>query len=400
MVPGKEHNPKLKRVALVLGARHNFWLDQRVQRTARALVSSGSYEILAYSPVESRKDERPMDGVTGKYMGIPLSGNRLFRKFLLDYLLYNIPVAIDMRRKKVSICHCNDFDSLPGGVLLKLITCGSAKVVYDSHEDYPLFVEEGYGKLLGKIIGIAEAVLTRFFVDVVITVTETIKSRFERKGIKSEVIFNCQDLLDGSVTGSSPVVEKKDNEFWITYQGYIARTRGYEQLVEAADILVNKRRVPGLKFVIIGNSAPDASYVASVEKLIAGEKLQGSFIFTGFVRYSEMMQILKRADVGVILYQPGPNNSGVLPNKLFENLAAGIPTVASNFAEMGRIINEERCGMLVNPTQPEEIADALEYIYRHKDDKLEKGRNALKAAQQKYNFAMQAEKLLKVYEAI
>jgi len=391
---------KVKRVALVLGARHNFWLDQRVQRTARALVSSGSYEVLAYSPVESRKDERPMDGVTGKYVGIHLSSNRLFRKFLLDYLLYNIPVAFDMRRKKVSICHCNDFDTLPSGAILKLITCRKAKVVYDSHEDYPLFVEEGYGKLFGKLIGIAEAVLTRFFADVVITVTETIKSKFERKGIKSEVIFNCQDLLNGNATGVSPVVGKKDNEFWITYQGYIARTRGYEQLVEAADILVNKRRIPGLKFVIIGNSAPDASYVASVEKLIVEKGLGGHFLFTGFVRHYEMMRILKRADAGVILYQPGPNNSGVLPNKLFENLAAGIPTIASNFAEMGRIITEEKCGMLVNPTQPEEIADAVEYLYRHEDGKLEEGRNALRAAQQKYNFAKQAEKLLKVYEGL
>jgi glycosyltransferase involved in cell wall biosynthesis len=318
----------------------------------------------------------------------------------LDYLLYNIPVAIDMRRNKVSICHCNDFDTLPAGALLKLVTCGRAKVVYDSHEDYPLFVEEGYGRLFGRIIGIAESLLTRCFVDVVITVTETIKSRFDKKGIKSEVIFNCQDLLSGNAAGGSPVVEKKDNEFWVTYQGYIARTRGYEQLVEAADILVNERRIPGLKFVIIGNSAPDVSYVTSIEKLIAEKKLEGSFIFTGFVIYEDMMQILKRADVGVILYQPGPNNSGVLPNKLFENLAAGIPTVASNFAEMGRIITEEKCGMLVNPAQPEEIANALEYVYRHGDDKLEKGRNALKAAQQKYNFAKQADKLLKIYKEI
>ena len=104
--------------------------------------------------------------------------------------------------------------------------------------------------------------------------------------------------------------------------------------------------------------------------------------------------------MGLILFQPTPNNKGGLPNKLFENLVAGIPTVASNFPEIARIINEEKCGLLVDPTQPREIADAIEHIYNHEDIKLEMGQNALRAAQDKYNFGKQAEKLLKVYEEI
>jgi glycosyltransferase involved in cell wall biosynthesis len=390
---------KSKRVAIVLGARHNFWLDQRVQRTARALVSGG-YEVLAYTPSESRENERPVNGVVAKYVSVPGANNKLFRKFLLDYLLYNIPAALNMRRNKVHICHCNDFDTLPCGVLLKLISFGRVEIVYDSHEDYPLLVEEGRGKLLGKWIGFAEAVFTRLFVDRAITVNETLKAKFEKRGIKSEAIFNCQELpKDTDIVANLPI-GNKDAEFWVAYQGNITKLRGYEQLVEAADVLVNTRKIQRIKFIVIGKSAPDVSYGEHIKGLIDDKALQGYFLFTGFVSYTIMMQMLIRSDVGLILFQPTPNNVGGLPNKLFENLAAGIPTIASNFPEMARIINEEKCGLLVAPTKPQEIADAIEYLYRHDDVTLEMGRNALSAAQEKYNFAVQAEKLLKFYRTM
>lgn len=86
-----------------------------------------------------------------------------------------------------------------------------------------------------------------------------------------------------------------------------------------------------------------------------------------------------------------------MPNKLFENMVAGIPTISSNVPEIARIVNEARCGLLVDATQPEEIADAIEYLYEHEDIKLQMGQNALRAAQEKYNFATQAEKLLRIY---
>jgi len=398
-VSGKERITKLRRVALVLGARHNFWLDQRVQRTAQALASGG-YDILAYTPRESRGNERPMPGVTAQYVGSPGSSNKILKKLLLDYLLYNIPAALDMKRKNIHICHCNDFDTLPCGVLLKLITLGRAKIVYDSHEDYPLFVEEGYGKFLGRLIGVTEAVLARLFVDRAITVNEAVKGKFERRGITTEVVFNCQELLDDITSEISlPIGDKKD-EFWVAYQGNITRLRGYEQLIEAADVLVNTKKIQKVKFLVIGKSSPDVSYGEHIKKLISDKALQDYFLFTGFVSYDVMMKMLKRSDVGLILFQPTPNNLGGLPNKLFENLAAGIPTIASNFPEMGRIVTREQCGLLVDPTSPQEIANAIEYLYNNRAIVSQMKQNALSAAKEKYNFAKQAEKMLKLYGGI
>ena len=52
--------------------------------------------------------------------------------------------------------------------------------------------------------------------------------------------------------------------------------------------------------------------------------------------------------------------------------------------------------MLIDPTRPEEIADAIEYLYKHRDIYSQMMQKGLSAVREKYNFTKQAEKLLKV----
>ena len=72
----------------------------------------------------------------------------------------------------------------------------------------------------------------------------------------------------------------------------------------------------------------------------------------------------------------------------------------NDFPQMGKIVTDERCGLLVDPTRPEEIAGAIEYFYNHADEAAKMRGNALRAAKDRYNFAKQAEKLVKVYQDI
>lgn len=400
----EQHGPEVRsgparRVALVLGARHNFWLDQRVLRTARALMSGG-FAVLAYTPTASARDERPIEGVVAKYIRVPGAGSGLFRRFLLDYLLYNVPVAFNIRRSRVDICHCNDFDTLPAGALAKILSLGRMRLVYDSHEDYPLFVEEHYGKALARVIAVAERIVASLFVDRVVAVNETITARFAARGFQSETVMNCQDLLTDERACSGREGINEGDAFTVAYQGNVITMRGYEQLIEAADILINTRKMTDLRFLIMGKSLPDVSYGEGIEKAVAEKGLSDHFVFTGFLEHSEMMWKLRCADVGLLLFQPTPHNRLGLPNKLFENFAAGIPTVASDFPEIARVISEEKCGLLVDPTQPGEIADAIQRLYCERDLRLEMGTNALNAARTKYNFEAQAKKLLNLYAGL
>ena len=57
------------------------------------------------------------------------------------------------------------------------------------------------------------------------------------------------------------------------------------------------------------------------------------------------------------LVTPGAETS--LPNKFFDYLAAGLPTITNNPAELWDHLREARAGLLVDDRQPAELAEAL-----------------------------------------
>jgi len=86
-----------------------------------------------------------------------------------------------------------------------------------------------------------------------------------------------------------------------------------------------------------------------------------------------------------------------LPNKLFEYMASGKPVVASNFPEMRRIIEEGRCGLLVDPTDPGDIARAVLYLLEHPQEAEEMGRRGRKLVEERYNWEDMEKALGEVY---
>lgn len=79
-------------------------------------------------------------------------------------------------------------------------------------------------------------------------------------------------------------------------------------------------------------------------------------------------------------------------------MACSIPVIASNFQQMSKIIEKERCGILVDPTNPKEIAEAIIYLLDHRTEAKKMGRNGRKAIETRYNWEKIEHKLLNVYQ--
>ena len=78
------------------------------------------------------------------------------------------------------------------------------------------------------------------------------------------------------------------------------------------------------------------------------------------------------------------------PNKLFEDMMAGIPVVASDLPDMAAIVRREGVGTLI--TDPEDPAAVAAAVRRRV--KGERGRTAALA---RYNWEREQAKLLEVY---
>lgn len=97
---------------------------------------------------------------------------------------------------------------------------------------------------------------------------------------------------------------------------------------------------------------------------------------------------------------PDPNYVESLPVKLFEYMAAGLPVIASNFPLWKEIVEGNECGLTVDPLNPKEIAETIEYLVKHPEERKRMGENGKRAVKEKYNWEQEAKKLLAVYERL
>jgi glycosyltransferase involved in cell wall biosynthesis len=74
-------------------------------------------------------------------------------------------------------------------------------------------------------------------------------------------------------------------------------------------------------------------------------------------------------------------------------MSAGLPVLASDFPLWREIIDDAKCGLLVDPLNVKQIADAICYLLDNPEEAEEMGRNGYKAVHEKYNWISEIEKL-------
>ncbi|MEW6608434.1 MAG: glycosyltransferase [bacterium] len=109
---------------------------------------------------------------------------------------------------------------------------------------------------------------------------------------------------------------------------------------------------------------------------------------------------MAQAEVGIVCFLPEPNHINAMPNKLFEYLSCGLPVIASNFPLWKEIVEGNNCGICVNPLNPRDIAQAIEYLMEHPDEAKQMGENGRKAVEERYNWELEEERLIGLYKKL
>jgi len=122
--------------------------------------------------------------------------------------------------------------------------------------------------------------------------------------------------------------------------------------------------------------------------------------FLGWMQPEDVYAHLAKADIGLVCLHPEPRFMVAWPVKLFEYMAAGLSVVASNFPLWKEIVEGNQCGITVDPLDPKEIAQAIEYLLTHPEEARQMGENGRRAVEEKYNWEMESKKLLGVYSKL
>ena len=117
--------------------------------------------------------------------------------------------------------------------------------------------------------------------------------------------------------------------------------------------------------------------------------------FTGFIPDSDLVALVKSADVLVIpsIYEP----FGIVA---LEGMAAGVPVVASQVGGLAEVIEHDRTGIFAYARNPQSIAWGVNRVLSDPGHAEWLTRNAKEAVQKAYSWEAIARKTVEVYKEV
>jgi glycosyltransferase involved in cell wall biosynthesis len=159
-------------------------------------------------------------------------------------------------------------------------------------------------------------------------------------------------------------------------------------------VVIAVKKIPDLCCIILGE------YVYGSEeeyrKAIKERGLEELIHLLGVVPFEEVPKYIRVSKIGLIVFQPGfLNHTLAMPHKLFDYMREEIPVIVPDFAvEVVRIVKESNCGLCVDVSNPNAIADAIVYLLSHPEEAMEMGKNGRHAVETKYNWQKEESILL------
>lgn len=260
-------------------------------------------------------------------------------------------------------------------------------VIYDSHEDVtkqilyktwlgPLWFRKFLSK---KFYSYLQNITNKF--DGVISVIDEITEKFRNQ---NRITIKNYPILSFIESKRKPIEERKKQ---IIYLGSLSKVRGIKDYIQAMQDVPEE-----YKLVLVGAFSSE-----EFEKECKELDLWKRVDFRGFQPMEKSIEILSNSIVALSVLHPEKNYLTSLPTKGFEYMAAGVPTVISDFEYWRPFFKE--CTLMIEPENPELIAESINKIINSSElnkELISKGVEQSK----KFSWEKEAEKLIDFYQKI
>lgn len=216
----------------------------------------------------------------------------------------------------------------------------------------------------------------------IISVTRSFKENLIARGIHADkitVVTNGVDLTRyHPVTKSSAVVDKLGlaGKFVVGYIGTHGMAHGLQTILQAAEQLKAEPRAQHIVFLLLGDGACKQALVAQ-----AAKKRLDNVLFVDSVSKEEVPAYWSVLDATVIHLIDSPAFAKVIPSKLFEAMAMGVPVVHAVRGESADITNDFQLGPVIEPEKPEQLVRAVLSLLTASPEQVEAyRRNCIEAA--------------------
>jgi len=292
-----------------------------------------------------------------------ITANEGFVKRIIDYLSFMfaaIPASFFVKKPDLVIGTSPQFFTACGAYVV-----GGLKripFVFELRDIWPESV-----KAVGAM---DDSLVIRFFEKIemflyrkatrIISVTHSFKKSLIAKGVDGSKI----DVVTNGVDSTRFKIQEKDRalvdeyglegKFIAGYIGTHGMAHALETLLEAAEKIQQTPDGDNFRFLFLGHGAKKKELMEQANKMGLN-----NVIFIDSVPKEEVVRYWSLLDVSIIHLKKTPLFTSVIPSKLFECMAMGIPVLHGVAGESAEIVKKEQVGLVFEPENYVELVDKL-----------------------------------------
>jgi len=231
----------------------------------------------------------------------------------------------------------------------------------------------------------------------VLVVSQTVADYVSRHRQTSAEVHVLPNGVDTDRFHGDPksALSPQQSGFTVGFVGTLKPWHGVSSLVEAFGMLSAEES--SARLLIVGQGPERERLERQAAELPAG--IGANIRFTGAVQPAEIPALLRSIDVAVAPYLP-QENFYFSPLKLFEYMAAGIPTVASEIGQIPQIIQHGKTGLLYPPGNTPALAQALLKLCQQPRTRVQIGNAARALAIRQFTWKAVVTRILEIAKGL
>ena len=356
--------------------------DNRVFKMCKSVARTGR-QVSYVVPADG---DSFVDGVAIK--AVPMVSARWKRMLWTTWRVYRRAV-----QERADIYQFHDPELIPAALALRILA--KVEVIYDIHENVPeqILSKEYIPRGLRRLVSTAYDRFERYCaskLSAIVTANEDINERFLEVTDRVVAIHN---YADDEEFRDVPETDESRYAYGVIFHCAASERTSFPAVLQALELLPADLE---FKLEVTGCTASEARATAEWLQRFPSRRIE----VLGLLDRNELAKAFGKCAVSIVLYNEPRNHSSIRSNRFYESLAAAAPVIAPSFPEWRAAVDSIGCGLTVSPTDPQEIANALQYLLTHPREAAAMGKRGRRASLGQFDWSRENEKLVQLYETL
>lgn len=303
-----------------------------------------------------------IDGIDVVRVWSFIATNEGFFLRTLDYVSYMaaaIVAAPFVARVDVVIATSPQFFTAVAGYLISQLK--RAPFVFELRDLWPESIRAVGAMRSERLLSALERVELFLYhrASAIVSVTHAFRANIVSRGVDPEKVYVVTNGADMSRFKPTPRNEQLasslglDDCFVAGYVGTHGLAHALGTLLDAADLL-RRNAHSRIRILLLGDGAEKEALKSRARNMGLD-----NVVFVDTVPKDEVARYWSLLDASIIHLRDTALFETVIPSKLFEAMAMGIPVLHGVRGESARIVEESRAGLLFEPENPSDLCDRL-----------------------------------------